>query len=132
MGSELAEDGQKNTLSAFGRTSVGRLREHNEDSFVLADLSLRTRVDSQGLERASLGPSGALFAVCDGMGGAAAGEVASKLAAEHLYESLIDLLSLHPGSKTSHGVSLRRSRWRTCVYWSERGRRSHLAGWVPP
>ncbi|AKU90272.1 Stp1/IreP family PP2C-type Ser/Thr phosphatase [Vulgatibacter incomptus] len=50
-------------LEHCGRTDVGRVRDHNEDSF---------------LENEALG----LFVVADGMGGHAAGEVASRLAAE--------------------------------------------------
>jgi serine/threonine protein phosphatase PrpC len=56
-------------LEAFGLTDVGRRRKLNEDNFV---------VDAEA----------SLFAVCDGMGGHNAGEVASKMAIETL-ESFI-------------------------------------------
>jgi PPM family protein phosphatase len=52
-------------LEAFGQTDVGRRRKLNEDNFL---------VDTEA----------SLFAVCDGMGGHNAGEVASKLAIETL------------------------------------------------
>jgi len=57
------------TISFYGRTDTGMVRDHNEDSFC----SLRNR---------------RLFVVTDGMGGHNAGEVASRLAIESLLEFL--------------------------------------------
>ncbi|MEG0374547.1 MAG: protein phosphatase 2C domain-containing protein, partial [Raoultibacter sp.] len=57
---------QINTLASFGsRTDIGCVRDHNEDSLVVAP---------------------PLFAVADGMGGHAAGEVASEIAVNTLAE----------------------------------------------
>jgi PPM family protein phosphatase len=70
-------------ITAFGKTDVGLIREHNEDNLLIADVSkaVRRGNSSEPLP-IDLGPKGALFLVCDGMGGAAAGEVASQMAVE--------------------------------------------------
>lgn len=72
----------------FGRTDVGQVREHNEDNFIVADLSRKTRGLLESDRVQLVGPRGTLMAVCDGMGGAAAGEVASQLAVDIIYERM--------------------------------------------
>ena len=74
----------------FARTDVGQVREHNEDNFLVADLTRRQRGLMEANRQTTIGPHGAVFAVCDGMGGAAAGEIASQLAVDILCEKMIE------------------------------------------
>jgi serine/threonine protein phosphatase PrpC len=76
-------------IEVFGKTDVGLIREHNEDNFLVADVTagMRSNDIKQPLQLA-LGEKGALFLVCDGMGGAAAGEVASRMAVESIFDVL--------------------------------------------
>jgi protein phosphatase len=73
----------------YGKTAVGLVREHNEDNFLVADLG-----DSSGPlppekeVSGSVSEHGVALAVCDGMGGAAAGEVASRMAVDTLFSVL--------------------------------------------
>jgi len=66
------------------RTDIGHVRERNEDSLVAMEIA--TGRTARG--RVSFGPPGVLLAVCDGLGGAAGGDVASQVAADALRESL--------------------------------------------
>jgi serine/threonine protein phosphatase PrpC len=76
-------------ITAFGKTDVGLIREHNEDNLLIVDVSKGVRLNepNEPLD-VPLGPKGALFLVCDGMGGAAAGEVASQMAVEAIAGTL--------------------------------------------
>jgi serine/threonine protein phosphatase PrpC len=69
-------------VHVFGRTDVGRTREHNEDTFVVADLTSMNASLQPEVRTHVSGPRGSLFMVADGMGGAAAGEIASAMATE--------------------------------------------------
>ena len=72
----------------FGRTDVGQVREHNEDNFLVADLTRNTRGLMEADRTQILGDRGAVLGVCDGMGGAAAGEVASQLAVDIIHQKM--------------------------------------------
>ncbi len=71
-------------VSACGRTDVGRRRTNNEDGFVIRDLAGEAALEQACVVEQPVGDRGFLVAVCDGMGGQNAGEVASSLALEAL------------------------------------------------
>jgi serine/threonine protein phosphatase PrpC len=76
------------TVHVFGRTDVGRTREHNEDTFAVADLTTFNASLQPEVRTHVVGARGSLFMVADGMGGAAAGEVASQMAVETILAEL--------------------------------------------
>jgi PPM family protein phosphatase len=76
------------TVHVFGRTDVGRVRDHNEDSFLVADLTTENASLQPEVRTHLVGERGTLFMVADGLGGAAAGEVASDLAINTVYEEM--------------------------------------------
>lgn len=75
-------------VSVFGKTDVGKARDHNEDAFLVADLSTKNASLQPEVREHELGPKGTLLVIADGMGGAAAGEVASNLATKTIYEHM--------------------------------------------
>ncbi len=83
-----ASDDREVIVHVFGHTDVGRTREHNEDSFVVLDLGTDDPAPPEATRTHALGPHGALFMVADGLGGAAAGEIASELAVTTVREEV--------------------------------------------
>jgi serine/threonine protein phosphatase PrpC len=77
-------------VEVFGRTDVGKSREHNEDSFIVADLTARKASLQPEVREHEVGRRGTLFMVADGMGGAAAGEVASEMATTTVFTHMVD------------------------------------------
>ncbi len=75
-------------VSVFGKTDLGRTRDHNEDTFLVADLSTGHASLRPDVRDHVIGPRGSLFMVADGMGGAAAGELASQMAVELIHRHL--------------------------------------------
>ncbi len=85
-------------VELHAKSDVGRVRRGNEDNFLVLDLTnQRTWIGSDGQEappefsRFELGKKGAVFVVSDGMGGALAGDVASRMAVDSVREMLVGL-----------------------------------------
>lgn len=76
-------------IEVFGKTDLGRTRDHNEDRFLVADLTRREASLQSTVRAHDVGERGSLFVVADGMGGAAAGEVASQMATETIYDQMV-------------------------------------------
>ena len=72
----------------FARSDVGLTREHNEDAFVVADLLTAEPLRFHGVVSQRESDRGTLFMVADGMGGAAAGEIASEMAVEVVLQQM--------------------------------------------
>ena len=83
-------------VELHAKTDVGRVRRGNEDNFLLLDLSVR-RVWSgsdgpenpEEMNQFPLGDLGLVLVVSDGMGGALAGDVASRMAIEAVRDTLM-------------------------------------------
>jgi len=88
------------------KTNVGRVRSGNEDNFLVLDLSAQKAwTGSEGdeppgeMRRFEVGTKGVVLVVSDGMGGALAGDVASRMAVE----TVRDMLT---GSEDGEGETL--------------------------
>jgi protein phosphatase len=71
-------------LKWFGCTDAGRVRQNNEDAFLALRFDAREVQHLGKIGAATLAQFDYTFAVCDGMGGAKAGEYASQVAVEKI------------------------------------------------
>ena len=77
-----------NKLKWFGCTDRGKVRPNNEDAFLGLQFDARESHHLGKLGEATMENSDFVFAVSDGMGGALAGEYASKIAVEKITKLL--------------------------------------------
>ena len=75
-------------LQVFAKTDRGKTRDHNEDRFLVADLTRGHASLLSAVREHEIGERGSLLIVADGMGGAAAGELASEMATETIYDQM--------------------------------------------
>jgi protein phosphatase len=86
-------DDQRRRLESYGLSHVGKVREGNEDHFVIASLQRSLEVRQTNLEdRAVLeplcGPKAYIYAVADGVGGVDGGRLASGITIQTIVEYL--------------------------------------------
>jgi serine/threonine protein phosphatase PrpC len=79
-------------VDSYGLSDVGLIRKNNEDSFLIAtptsDFVNQNPAELNGI----MPENGTMFMVADGMGGAQAGEVASRMAVDTVARNLLNAL----------------------------------------
>src|SRR5689334_5558734 len=84
-------------MDCFGLSDPGRVRENNEDQFLIADLNKsllihQTSLSQEDHTRLFGGSQGALLVVADGMGGHAAGQRASAIAVQTIEHYVLNTM----------------------------------------
>jgi serine/threonine protein phosphatase PrpC len=94
-------------IAICGATDIGTSRPSNQDTFVIADLRSGDLSNPCARTDIPLSAAGVLLLVCDGMGGAAAGDLAAKIAAESIKHQLVGAVPAvndHPDQSLTNAV----------------------------
>jgi protein phosphatase len=88
-----SSDDPRRRLESYGLSHVGKVREGNEDHFVIASLQRSVEIRQTNLDDRSVldplcGPKAYLFAVADGVGGHDGGRLASGITLQTIVEYL--------------------------------------------
>src|SRR5258708_36008584 len=129
-------------VELHAKSDVGRVRRGNEDNFLLLDLAgARTWSGSDGSENPddmrqfTIGEQGLVLVVSDGMGGALAGDVASRMAIEAVRDVLMgenaDGAGCEPGAELVDCLRAPRCR-RTAIFTLRAWKTAGAAAWVRP
>jgi serine/threonine protein phosphatase PrpC len=104
-------------LEVSGQTDVGKVRDKNEDAFIVADLTGGDLLGDRQVGQFEIKERGVLLAVSDGVGGHKAGEVASALVVESLRRSLAAGSDQQPDAQLEE-ATLRTNRevWQAAHY----------------
>jgi hypothetical protein len=114
-------DDQRRRIESYGLSHVGKVREGNEDHFVIASLQRSLEVRQTNLEDRALleplcGPKAYLYAVADGVGGVEGGSLASSLTlktiVEYLFETVGSYHAVAPGQEHAFRDPLERAARR--------------------
>jgi PPM family protein phosphatase len=98
-------------ITFYGMSDTGLRRPHNEDHFVVVDLTqkvfaVRNNTALPHSLSQHVGRHGTLLAVADGVGGYAGGELASQIAVEAMAEALWSLVDADPTATSLLGTAM--------------------------
>lgn len=113
-----------NIIQVIGLTDVGRVRQNNEDNFLIADLNIKHVPEASQFAQFNISDRGTLLLVSDGMGGRNAGEVASQITVEVFQNELINREYKQIGAEVLAEIT-KKANW---AIWSRSQRNAHEQG----
>lgn len=102
-------------MKSFGITDKGKVRSENQDSYIIENCDKRKCV---------------IAVICDGMGGAKAGDLASRLSSKEFVSRVYESLALRGFSwATSKSFCATAVRMQTALYMNTRALMQTTAAW---